>query len=80
MPTNSMTTIPICCIKENLGIFRKHFDPGQQLYETGSISHLKSIFHHTQADREGKNYFANNALLQVTTQSNLIALLQQKTG
>ena len=66
--------------KENLAIYRKHFDPGQQLYETGSISHLKSIFHHTQADRDGKNYFANQALLEVTTNSNLIALLQAKTG
>ena len=66
--------------KENLGIYRKYFDPGQQLNMTGSISHLKQIFHHTQADREGKNYFANQALLEVTTQSNLIALLHAKTG
>ena len=80
MPHTGIKILIISHFKENLAIYRKHFDPGQQLYETGSISHLKSIFHHTQADREGKNYFANQALLEVTTHSNLIALLQAKTG
>ena len=75
-----MNFISLFGFKENLAIYRKHFDPGQQLYETGSISHLKSIFHHSQADRDATNYFANQALLEVTTNSNLIALLQAKTG
>ena len=60
-------------------MYRGNFDRPGQLHEPGSISNLKEVLHHTQADYHCKNFFANEALLKVVTESNMIALLQEMT-
>ena len=46
-----------------------------------SFSYQQSqVFHHTQADLNVKNFFANDSLLRVTTEANLLAFLQSSTG
>lgn len=64
--------------KENLTIWRQYFDQPHQLAEEGSISNFREIFSHSQADLKCKNYFANQSLMQVVTEANLIALLQEQ--
>ena len=64
--------------KENLTIWRQHFDLPHQLAEEGSISHFKLIFSHSQADWRCKQYYANDSLMRVVTEANLIALLQEQ--
>ena len=60
-------------------MYRGHFDRSGQLNEPGSISNLKECLHHTQADYHCKNVFANEALMKVVTESNLLALIQEQT-
>lgn len=45
---------------------------------SGTCSKYYQVFHHTQADRKVKNFYANDSLLRVTTEANLIALLQEQ--
>ena len=60
-------------------MYRGHFDRPGQLHEPGSISNLKECLHHTQADFYCKNVFANEALMKVVTESNLLALMLEQT-
>ena len=60
-------------------MYRGHFDRQGQLNEPGSISNLREVLHHTQADYHCKNVFAIEALMKVVTESNLLALLQEQT-
>ena len=65
-------------MKENLTIWRQEFDLNHQLDEEGSISNFKLIFNHSQADWRCKQYYANDSLMRVVTEANLIALLQEQ--
>lgn len=65
---------------ENLAIWRNYFDLPHQLIEEGSISNVKEVFQHSQADKRCKMYYANDALRQVTLDINLVALLQEQKG
>ena len=65
-------------MKENLTIWRQEFDLNHQLDEEGSISNFKLIFNHSQADWRCKQFYANDSLMRVVTEANLIALLQEQ--
>ena len=48
--------------------------------EPGSISWVKEVFSHSQADYANKNFYPNYDLANVTTDINLLSLLQLQTG
>ena len=61
-------------------IWRETYDLQLQLSEAGSISNIKTIGTHIQADYKVQNYYANDSLLRVVTKANVIALLQEQYG
>ena len=61
-------------------IWRETFDLPHQLSEAGSVSNIKTLGTHSQADSKVQNFYANDSLLRVVTKANVIALLQEQHG
>ena len=61
-------------------IWRETFDLQHQLSEAGSVSNIKTLGNHSQADSKVQNFYANDSLLRVVTKANVIALLQEQHG
>ena len=57
--------------QENLLIYRQSKDLPGEAQVPGSVSNVKRAFSHTQADKEGHNFYANENLLKVDCRSPL---------
>ena len=61
-------------------IYNEKYDLSYQLTMAGTLQNVKASYHHNKASKDVQNFHASWDLMEVTTQINLLALVNKITG